>query len=131
MSDQFSNLQQIRKPSVVSKGGIVAAQSRKAAEIGVTVLAAGGDCVDAVIATGFALAFARGLGEYGSVVFVSGNMPFRTEIAPVLIVGRLEEYKYAEATAIAMVLLVGSIASLGLINWLERWSRRHDNDCDE
>jgi len=55
MSDQFSNLQQIRKPAVVSKGGVVAAQSRKAAEIGAAVLAAGGDCVDAVIATGFAL----------------------------------------------------------------------------
>src|ERR1700704_5008088 len=55
MSDQFSNLQQIRKPAVVSKGGVVAAQSRKAAEIGAVVLAAGGDCVDAVVATGFAL----------------------------------------------------------------------------
>ncbi len=77
------------------------------------------------IATGFALAFARGLGEYGSVVFVSGNMPFQTEIAPVLIVARLEEYAYAEATAIAIVLLIGSIVSLGLINWLERWSRRY------
>ena len=55
--------------------------------------------------TGFALAFARSLGEYGSVVFVSGNMPFKTEIAPVLIVARLEEFAYAEATAIAVVLL--------------------------
>src|SRR5581483_2521345 len=55
--------------------------------------------------TGFALSFARGLGEYGSVVFVSGNMPFQTEIAPVLIVSRLEEFAYAEATAIALVLV--------------------------
>jgi sulfate transport system permease protein len=77
------------------------------------------------LVTGFALAFARGLGEYGSVVFVSGNMPFKTEIAPVLIVARLEEFAYAEATAIAMVLLTGSLASLGLVNWLERRSRRH------
>src|SRR5205814_5157962 len=57
------------------------------------------------VITGFALAFARSLGEYGSVVFISGNMPFRTEIAPVLIVARLEEFAYTEATAIAVVLL--------------------------
>ena len=73
--------------------------------------------------TGFALAFARSLGEYGSVVFVSGNMPFKTEIAPVLIVSRLEEFAYAEATAIAVVLLVISFVLLVLINLLERWSR--------
>ncbi len=76
--------------------------------------------------TGFALAFARGLGEYGSVVFVSGNMPLRTEIAPVLIVARLEEFAYAEATAIAVVLLVTSFAMLFVINAFERWSRRHE-----
>jgi sulfate transport system permease protein len=75
--------------------------------------------------TGFALSFARGLGEYGSVVFVSGNMPFKTEIAPVLIVGRLESFEYAEATAIAVVLLVLSLGMLVLINVLERWSSRH------
>ena len=73
--------------------------------------------------TGFALAFARSLGEYGSVVFVSGNMPYRTEIAPVLIVSRLEEFQYAEATAIAVVLLVFSFTLLVGINLLERWSR--------
>lgn len=77
------------------------------------------------IITGFTLAFARALGEYGSVVFVSGNMPFKTEIAPVLIVARLEEFAYAEATAIAVVLLVISFATLFLINVLERWSKRH------
>jgi sulfate transport system permease protein len=77
------------------------------------------------LVTGFALAFARALGEYGSVVFVSGNMPFKTEIAPVLIVARLEEFQYAEATAVAVVLLVGSLATLLLINLLERWSKRH------
>lgn len=75
--------------------------------------------------TGFALAFARSLGEYGSVVFISGNMPFKTEIAPVLIVARLEEFAYAEATAIAVVLLVISFTTLLAINLLERWSTRH------
>lgn len=75
--------------------------------------------------TGFALAFARSVGEYGSVVFVSGNMPFRTEIAPILIVARLEEFAYGEATAIAVVLLSISLVLLVLINWLERWTRRH------
>jgi sulfate transport system permease protein len=78
------------------------------------------------LVTGFALSFARAIGEYGSVVFVSGNMPFKTEIAPVLIVSRLEEFAYAEATAIAVVLLVGSFSVLVLINRLERWSKRHD-----
>jgi sulfate transport system permease protein len=75
--------------------------------------------------TGFTLAFARSLGEYGSVVFISGNMPFRTEIAPVLVVARLEEFAYGEATAIAIVLLLISFATLLLINLLERWSSRH------
>src|SRR5688572_9421766 len=77
--------------------------------------------------TGFALAFARGVGEYGSVVFVSGNMPYKTEIAPILIVARLEEFAYGEATAIAVVLLVVSFALLVLINRLERWSLRHEH----
>ena len=77
------------------------------------------------IMTGFALAFARGLGEYGSVVFVSGNLQFKTEIAPVLIVQQLENFHYAEATAIAVVLLIASFISLGIINRLERWSQRY------
>ncbi|MGQ0444667.1 MAG: sulfate ABC transporter permease subunit CysT [Beijerinckiaceae bacterium] len=76
--------------------------------------------------TGFALAFARGIGEFGSVVFVSGNMPYKTEIAPILIVARLEEFAYSEATAIAAVLLVVSFLMLVLINLLERWSMRHE-----
>ena len=80
--------------------------------------------VSPALVTGFVLAFARALGEYGSVVFVSGNMPFKTEIAPVLIVARLEEFKYAEATAIAVVLLVVSFALLGAINLLESWSKQ-------
>jgi sulfate transport system permease protein len=75
------------------------------------------------LVTGFALAFARSLGEYGSVVFVSGNMPYKTEIAPVLIVARLQEFAYGEATAIAVVLLAISFAMLVLINLLERWSK--------
>jgi sulfate transport system permease protein len=76
--------------------------------------------------TGFALAFARALGEYGSVVFVSGNMPLKTEIAPVLIVAQLEAFQYSEATAIAVVLLTFSFATLAVINWLERWSKSHE-----
>jgi sulfate transport system permease protein len=76
--------------------------------------------------TGFALSFARALGEYGSVVFVSGNMPFKTEIAPVLIVSRLEEFAYAEATAVAVVLLGASFSVLLLINRLEQWSKSYD-----
>jgi sulfate/thiosulfate transport system permease protein len=75
--------------------------------------------------TGFALAFARSVGEYGSVVFVSGNMPFKTEIAPILIVARLEEFAYGEATAIAVVLLAISFSTLVAINTLEAWSRRY------
>ena len=76
------------------------------------------------VITGFALAFARAVGEYGSVVFISGNLPYRTEIAPVLIMMRLEEYNYAGATAIALVLLVFAFVLLGLINWLELWASR-------
>jgi sulfate transport system permease protein len=75
--------------------------------------------------TGFALSFARGLGEYGSVIFISGNIRFKTEIAPVLIVERLEQFAYAEATAIALVLMIMSLLSLALVNWLERRSRRY------
>jgi sulfate/thiosulfate transport system permease protein len=74
--------------------------------------------------TGFALAFARALGEYGSVVFISGNMPMRTEITPLLIVTKLEQYDYAGATAIAGVMLIASFAMLLLVNLLERWARR-------
>jgi sulfate transport system permease protein len=77
------------------------------------------------LVTGFALALARALGEYGSVVFVSGNMPMKTEIAPVLIVSRLESFEYAEATAIAVVLLTISFGMLAIINLVERWSKRY------
>jgi sulfate transport system permease protein len=77
------------------------------------------------LATGFALALARALGEYGSVIFISGNMPMRTEIAPLLIVTKLEQYDYAEATAIAVVMLVASFALLLTINLLQWRSRRY------
>ena len=73
--------------------------------------------------TGFALAFARGVGEYGSVIFIAGNMPFKSEIAPLLIVTQLEQYDYAGATAIATVMLVASFAVLLLINLIQAWSR--------
>ena len=74
--------------------------------------------------TGFALAFARGVGEYGSVVFISGNMPMRTEISPLLIVTKLEQYDYAGATAIALVMLLVSFVLLLAINALQGWSSR-------
>ena len=76
------------------------------------------------LTTGFAMAFARGVGEYGSVVFISGNMPMKTEIAPLLIVTRLEQYEYAAATAIALVMLLVSLALLLAINGLHVWTRR-------
>ena len=74
--------------------------------------------------TGFALAFARAVGEYGSVIFIAGNLPNVSEIAPLLIVIRLEEFRYADATAIASVMLVASFAILLVINLLQRWSER-------
>jgi sulfate transport system permease protein len=74
--------------------------------------------------TGFTLAFARAVGEYGSVIFISGNMPMRTEIAPLLIVTKLEQYDYTGATAVAVVLLVVSFALLLMINLLQWWTRR-------
>jgi sulfate transport system permease protein len=72
--------------------------------------------------TGFALAFARAIGEYGSVVFISGNMPMRTEITPLLIITKLEQYDYAGATAVAVVMLIASFVLMLLINLLQRWS---------
>ena len=74
--------------------------------------------------TGFALAFARAIGEYGSVVFISGNMPMKTEIVPLLIITKLEQYDYAGATAIAMVMLVVSFGLLLTINLLQWAARR-------
>lgn len=74
--------------------------------------------------TGFALAFARGVGEYGSVIFIAGNQPFKTEIAPLIIISRLEEYDYAGATTIAAVMLVLSFIILFVINLLQAWANR-------
>jgi len=74
--------------------------------------------------TGVALAFARALGEYGSVVFIAGNMPMKTEITPLLIITKLEQYDYAGATAIAVVTLVASFSMLLAINRLQSWSAR-------
>jgi sulfate/thiosulfate transport system permease protein len=75
--------------------------------------------------TGFALAFARGVGEYGSVIFIAGNLPLVSEIAPLLIIIKLEEFDYAGATAIAAAMLVISFVLLLFINALQAWSRRH------
>jgi len=74
--------------------------------------------------TGFALAFARALGEYGSVIFIAGNIPMVSEITPLLIMTRLEQFDYAEATAIAVVMLIAAFVLLLLINALQAWSRR-------
>jgi sulfate transport system permease protein len=74
--------------------------------------------------TGFALAFARAVGEYGSVIFIAGNMPMISEITPLLIITKLEQYDYAGATALAVVMLTVSFVLLLLINLLQWWSRR-------
>jgi sulfate transport system permease protein len=80
--------------------------------------------ISPALVTGFTLAFARALGEYGSVVFISGNMPMKTEIAPLLIVTKLEQYEYASATAIAVVMLVVSFVLLLLIQGLQALAAR-------
>ena len=74
--------------------------------------------------TGFALAFARGVGEYGSVIFIAGNMPYKSEIAPLLIIIQLEQFEYANAAAIAVVMLAVSFLMLLVINAVQAWSRR-------
>jgi sulfate transport system permease protein len=74
--------------------------------------------------TGFSLAFARSLGEYGSVVFISGNMPMKTEITPLLIMTKLEQYDYSGATALAVVLLVTSFLLLLIISIFQRYANR-------
>ncbi|MDB5503661.1 MAG: Sulfate transporter, permease protein CysT [Tardiphaga sp.] len=75
------------------------------------------------ILTGFALAFARAVGEYGSVIFIAGNLPNVSEIAPLLIVIRLSEYRYADATAIAVVMLVTSFLIIFVLNRIQRWAQ--------
>jgi sulfate/thiosulfate transport system permease protein len=79
------------------------------------------------VLTGFALAFARAIGEYGSVIFIAGNKPYQSEIAPLLIIIRLEEYDYAGAVALAVVLLGISFLLLITINLLERWASRYQH----
>jgi sulfate transport system permease protein len=79
--------------------------------------------VTPALVTGFALAFARALGEYGSVIFIAGNLPMISEITPLLIITKLEQYDYAGATAIAVVMLVASFALLLVINGLQAWTR--------
>ena len=74
--------------------------------------------------TGFALAFARAVGEYGSVIFIAGNMPMVSEITPLIIITKLEQYDYAGATAVAAVMLVVSFALLLVINGLQGWTDR-------
>lgn len=74
--------------------------------------------------TGFAMAFARALGEYGSVIFIAGNMPMVSEITPLIIIGKLEQYDYAGATAVAVVMLLFAFAMLLIINLLQAWQRR-------
>ncbi len=76
--------------------------------------------------TGFALALARGLGEYGSVIFIAGNLPGISEIAPLLVVIKLEEFLYAEATAIAVALLIASFIMLFIINAVQHWAERRE-----
>ena len=75
--------------------------------------------------TGFAMAFARAIGEYGSVIFIAGNMPMISEITPLIIVSKLEQYDYAGATAVAVVMLVISFILLLVINALQAWQRRN------
>ncbi len=75
--------------------------------------------------TGFALSFARAIGEYGSVVFIAGNMPMKTEIAPLMIITKLEQYEYQQAAAIGVAMLIVSFVLLLIINLLQAWSRRY------
>ena len=73
--------------------------------------------------TGFAMAFARAVGEYGSVIFIAGNMPYVSEIVPLVIIIKLEQYDYSGATAVALMMLIASFIMLFVINWLQKWSR--------
>jgi sulfate transport system permease protein len=77
--------------------------------------------------TGFALAFARAVGEYGSIIFIAGNMPMISEITPLLIITKLEQYDYAGATAIASVMLTASFLVLFAVNLIQWWSRKYSD----
>jgi sulfate transport system permease protein len=76
--------------------------------------------------TGFALAFARAIGEYGSVIFIAGNVPFVSEITPLIIITKLEQYEYSSATAVAVVMLIISFLLLFAINGLQWWATRRN-----
>ncbi|MBL8510622.1 MAG: ABC transporter permease subunit, partial [Betaproteobacteria bacterium] len=80
------------------------------------------------VVTGFTLAFARALGEYGSVIFIAGNMPMVSEITPLIIITKLEQYDYTGATAVASVMLVASFLLLFTINYLQWWARKRRNE---
>ncbi|HEX4349567.1 MAG TPA: ABC transporter permease subunit, partial [Verrucomicrobiae bacterium] len=82
--------------------------------------------VTPALLTGFTLAFARALGEYGSVIFIAGNIPLKTQITPVVIMGELDMFDYSKATAIAVVMLVASFALLLGVNVLQWWTNRHN-----
>jgi sulfate transport system permease protein len=111
---------------------VLAALERDAEEAALTLGAGAVQIFRSVIAppltpallTGVALAFARGIGEYGSVIFIAGNVPGVSEIVPLVIVTRLEQFDYAGASAIAAVMLVVSFAVLLALNLLQGWSRR-------
>ena len=81
--------------------------------------------ISPALLTGFTLAFARSVGEYGSVIFIAGNLPYVSEIAPLLIIIRLEEFDYAGATAVGSIMLLLSFLILLAINLLQAWSRRY------
>jgi len=83
--------------------------------------------VTPALLTGFTLAFARALGEYGSVIFIAGNIPLKTQITPVVIMGELDMFDYAKATAIAVVMLVVSFVLLLSVNVLQWWTNRHNS----
>jgi sulfate transport system permease protein len=89
-----------------------------------TFLCVVGPALFPALLTGFALSFARAIGEYGSVIFISSNMQYKTEIAPLVITTLLEEYEYNAAISIAVVLLVISFVLLGAINVIEKWASR-------
>jgi sulfate transport system permease protein len=106
------------EPEVEEVAAVLGATRRQ------TVLRVVVPAVTPALLTGFALAFARAIGEYGSVVFISGNKQLETEITPLLIMTRLEQFDYAGATALGLVMLIVSFAMLLAINGLGAWTRR-------
>ena len=120
------------KRSLILSGGYDAARAEKELEEAATCLGATRwqtftkvifPAIAPALLTGFAMAFARAIGEYGSVIFIAGNMPMVSEITPLIIIGKLEQYDYAGATAVAVVMLLFSFALLLVINALQAWAR--------